>query len=417
MRSSRRLTIAAALVAIAAVFVGGANAAQPDASRPRAALASVGAGASAESAFALSLLRLLGRTGNVVYSPYSIDTALTMADAGAAGQTASQISAVLHASAPASAVTDAAAVTRSLDSAIGSGFGAPELELANALWTASGLALEHRFVKTLSTNFAAPPQSTDFAGAPQAALATINAWVAAHTAQLIRNLLGPGSITPQTAFVLANAVYLKARWAAPFDAALTHSAHFTTASGESVEVPFMTTDEADYRYAAGSDYQAVDLPYLASSLSLLAILPRGIPLTRFDATLTTNSLARIVSALAVRNVNLMMPKLSLSTQTSLNAPLAQLGMTDAFSPAANFSAITKQRALDISLVEHAADLKIDEAGTIVAAATAIIGPTAIARPPLPTVTLTLNHPYLLLLRDDSDGAILFVAAVANPAQS
>jgi serpin B len=411
------LTTAAALAAIVAVFVGGANAAQPAASRPRAASAAIGAGASAENGFALSLLRLLGRTGNVVYSPYSIDTALTMADAGAAGQTASQISAVLHAPAPASAVTDAAAVTRSLDSAVGSGFGAPQLELANALWTATGLALEHRFVKTLSNSFAAPPQSTDFAGAPQAALATINAWVAAHTAQLIRNLLGPGSITPQTAFVLANAVYLKARWAAPFNAELTHPARFTTAGGEGVQVPFMTKDDADYRYAAGSDYQAVDLPYLASSLSLLAILPRGTSLTRFDATLSATALARIVGTLAVRSVNLMMPKLNLSTQTSLNAPLAQLGMTDAFTPAANFSAITKQRALDISLVEHAADLKIDEAGTIAAAATAIIGPTAIARPPLPTVTLTLNHPYLLLLRDDADGAIVFVAAVANPAQS
>jgi serpin B len=409
--------MAAALAAIVAVFVGGANAAQPTASRPRATLAAVGTGASAENAFALSLLRLLGRAGNVVYSPYSIDTALTMADAGAAGQTASQISAVLHAPTPATAVAEAAAVTRSLDSAVGSGFGAPQLELANALWTASGLALERRFVTTLSDSFAAPPRSTDFAGAPQAALATINAWVAAHTAQLIRNLLGPGSITPQTAFVLANAVYLKARWAAPFNASLTHPARFTTASGESVQVPFMTKDEADYRYAAGSDYQAVDLPYLASSLSLLAILPRGTSLTRFDATLSPTALARIVSTLAVRNVNLMMPKISLSTQTSLNAPLAQLGMTDAFTPAANFSAITKQRALAISLVEHAADLKIDEAGTIAAAATAIIGPTAIARPPLPTVTLTLNHPYLLLLRDDADGAILFVAAVANPAQS
>jgi serpin B len=400
--------MAAALAAIVAVFVGGATAAQPTASRPRATLAAVGTGASAENAFALSLLRLLGRAGNVVYSPYSIDTALTMADAGAAGQTASQISAVLHAPTPASAVADAAAVTRSLDSAVGSGFGAPQLELANALWTASGLALERRFVTTLSDSFA---------GAPPAALATINAWVAAHTAQLIRNLLGPGSITPQTAFVLANAVYLKARWAAPFNASLTHLARFTTASGEGVQVPFMTKDEADYRYAAGSDFQAVDLPYLASSLSLLAILPRGTSLTRFDATLSPTALARIVSTLAVRNVNLMMPKISLSTQTSLNAPLAQLGMTDAFTPAANFSAITKQRALAISLVEHAADLKIDEAGTIAAAATAIIGPTAIARPPLPTVTLTLNHPYLLLLRDDADGAILFVAAVANPAQS
>ena len=44
----------------------------------------------------------------------------------------------------------------------------------------------------------------------------INSWVAAHTGQLIRNLMPPGAITPQTMMVLANAIYLKALWTSPF---------------------------------------------------------------------------------------------------------------------------------------------------------------------------------------------------------
>jgi serpin B len=73
--------------------------------------------------------------------------------------------------------------------------------------------------------------------------------------------------------------------------------------------------------------------------------------------------------------------------------------------------------LRISIVEHAADLKVDEQGTVAAAATGIVGPTAIARPPGPPVTVDLDHPYLLLLRDDASGAILFVARVADPSSS
>ena len=396
---------------------GGANATQPLASRPSVAQLAAAGDASAENAFALSLLPLLAGAGNVVYSPYSIDTALTMADAGAAGDTAAQINHVLHASSTAAALTAAAALQQTLRSAIGSGSGAPKLDFANALWTQSGLALEHPFVTALTDTFAAPPQSTDFAAAPEAARAVINAWVATHTAQLIENLLGPGSVTPQTAFVLANAIYLKAHWSNPFNPKLTHLAPFVTANGESVQVPFMSAQQTAYTYAAGSDYQAVDLPYLSSSLSLLAILPRGRSLAHFDATFSARKLAALVGGLTERIVNLELPKLKLSTQTSLNAPLAALGMTDAFSPAANFSAITQQRALNISLVEHAADLKLDEAGTVAAAATAIVGPTAIARPQQPTVTVTFNHPYLLLLRDDTDDAILFAAVVANPGES
>jgi serpin B len=217
--------------------------------------------------------------------------------------------------------------------------------------------------------------------------------------------------------VLANAVYLKAHWLSPFDAALTHMAPFTTAGGGTVQVPFMEQRDTDYSYGAGEDYQAIDLPYVSNSLSMLAILPRGVSLSAFDRRLTASSLAKLASSLGPRNVDLQMPKLKLSTQTSLNAPLRALGMTAAFGAQADFSALSTQRALNISLVEHAADLKIDEQGTVAAAATAIIGPTAVARPIGPTIELTLNHPYLLLLRDNASGAILFVARIANPSQS
>jgi serpin B len=61
-------------------------------------------------------------------------------------------------------------------------------------------------------------------------------------------------------------------------------------------------------------------------------------------------------------------------------------------------------------------MKIDEAGTVAAAATGVsIGPTAIAV--TPSVQLTLNHPFLLFLRDDRTGAILFAARVTNPLDS
>jgi serpin B len=112
-----------------------------------------------------------------------------------------------------------------------------------------------------------------------------------------------------------------------------------------------------------------------------------------------------------------MPKLHLHTQTLLNGPLEALGMTDAFSPSADFSGITARIPLRISIVEHAADLKVDEQGTVAAAATGIVGPTAIARPPGPPVTVDLDRPYLLLLRDDASGAILFVARVTDPSSS
>jgi serpin B len=375
------------------------------------------AAADAENAFALSLLGQLGGSGNVVYSPYSVDTALTMVDAGATGPTATQINHVLGAPSSAAATSNATALRGAVQAAAaGTGTDhAPTLELANALWTQQGVTLQTPFVATLTNAFGAPPQTTDFRGAPQAARQTINSWVSRHTAGLIANLLPQGSVSAATVFVLANAIYLKAHWASPFDVQLTHAAPFTTASGASVSAQFMTANDTAYRYAAAAHFQAVDLPYQSSSLSLLAILPTGESLARFSSTFNASALRSLVSSLRLRRVNLRMPKIHLHTQTALNAPLEALGMRDAFGATANFSGITTQAPLQISLVEHAADLKVDEQGTVAAAATGIVGPTAIAMPPGLPVTIDLDRPYLLLLREDSSGAILFVARVVNPA--
>ena len=114
-------------------------------------------------------------------------------------------------------------------------------------------------------------------------------------------------------------------------------------------------------------------------------------------------------------VDLRIPRLHIHSQASLNQPLQALGITDAFSPAADFSALTRAARLRIGLVEHAADLRLDEQGTVAAGSTVVVGPTAAEPAPRRPVTVDLDHPFLLLLRDDTSGAVLFVAQVADPA--
>jgi serpin B len=370
--------------------------------------------ADAETAFTLSLLDRLGAgQGNLVLSPFSVYVALAMADAGAAGQTSAQIDHVLGAGSQAAALTDAQSLLRAVTSSAHGGSGAPTLDTANALWTQSGLSLGQPFVAALTDDFGAPPQSTDFAAAPGTALAAINAWVSARTGGLINSLLAPGSVTAQTAFVLANAIYLKALWANPFKADQTRPGLFS-APGGGVRVDYMNQSGASYEYGAGRTYQAVELPYRSSSLALLAILPRSAALPAYEHGLTVAALGAITRSLSARAVTLAMPKLELSTQLDLDDALQKLGMTDAFGGRADFSGITRQRPLNIALVEHAAKLKVDEHGTVAAGATAVLGPTAVERPPGQAVVIRFDRPYLLVLRDQLSGAIVFVAEVENP---
>jgi serpin B len=414
---------AAALLVLAVVSTGGAR---PGLGNPPTVPTGPGpvilpaTAVRATNTLALELLPRLGGQGNVVFSPYSIEAALAMVDQGAAGSTASEIAHVLGGEDASALAGPNLALANALISSVSPPAGTKasdvaHLLIANGLWVQDGLALENPFTTTLGNDFGAAPQSADFHGDAAGARQAINGWIAAHTGQLIKNLMGPAAITPRTALVLANAIYLKAHWASPFEKTMTAPAPFTTAAGGSVRAPFMTQSPTEFGYGHGKGYVAVDLPYLNSRLSMLAVMPAPGTIATFQRSLTAARFGRVVGSLRRQFVDLRMPKLSLKLHTDLSAALARLGMPTAFSDQADFSGITRATSLKIATVQHGALLRIDEAGTVAAAATGIsLEPTAV--PIGPAARVTLNHPYLLFLRDDGTGAILFAARVADPTQ-
>jgi serpin B len=372
-----------------------------------------------ENQLALDLLSRLGTDGNVVLSPFSIETALAMAHAGAGTQTEAQITRVLHARGGRAALQSGLrALAAQLATATRPPRGTPpgdaaQLNLASGLWVQSGLALKPAFARSLAQTFDAAPQLADFRSQPEAGRQAINKWVSAHTANLINQLMPASTIDKFTRLVLADAIYLRAHWASPFNPALTTKQMFTTTTGQRALVPFMTQAPTSLRYARSRDYQAVDLPYLNSTLSMLVVMPSPGTFTRFARGLTgAGALARIAGSLSPTPVALRMPRFHLSTHQGLVPALAALGMPLAFTDTADFSGITAQASLKIAQVEHAADLVVDEQGTVATAATGIafVPTSAPARP----TKLTLDHPFLLFVRDAHSGAILFAARVADP---
>lgn len=368
--------------------------------------------APATAAFGLDLMRTQP-PGNLVLSPDSVATALAMAGTGAAGRTASQIAKTLHLATPAAF----AAVGR-LQSTIASEQltasqgdpKAPTLDLANALFLQEGFAVEPTFLSGLGENFGAAPQNVNFSGDPSGSVQTINSWVSAHTNEIIPQILS--SLPEATRLALVNAVYLKAAWLYPFEPRETSPAPFHTPTG-STSVEFMhETDRL--RYGSGKAYKAVDLPYRASTLSLLVVMPMTKNLTTFERQLGANRLTRMAHDLSPRNVELSLPRFHLTTQIELKPSLEALGMTVPFGEAASFPRITTAEGLKIGLVKHAADFKVDEAGTVAAAATVVGVEATAGQGYLHAVSFNANHPFLFFLRDEKTGATLFAGRLSNP---
>jgi serpin B len=253
----------------------------------------------------------------------------------------------------------------------------------------------------------------DYAGDPEAARALINAWVDDRTERRIPELLSPGDVDALTRLVLVNAIYLKAAWQQPFPETSTRPAPFTRPDGSTIDVPTMATS-AEYAYAAGDGWRAVELPYVGGQLAMTILVPDD--LAAFVDDLDAAAFAAITDALAPAMVDLSMPKFGIETKADLVRTLAALGMPTAFDPErADFSGMTAAERLYVSAVVHQANIDVDEKGTEAAAATAVV--MRATSQPAERVTLRVDRPFLFAIRDVPTGTILFLGQVADPAAS
>lgn len=369
------------------------------------------------SAFAFDLYQALSEEdGNLFYSPYSISLALAMTYAGARGETEQQMADTLHFIRPQNRLHPA---FNGLDLELASrGEGAKgkdekgfRLNIVNAIWGQEDYEFLAEFLDILAENYGAGLRLLDFVNAPEESRITINHWVSDKTEGRIEDLIPQGAIDVLTRLVLTNAIYFNAAWLNPFSEDMTDDGTFYLLDGGQVTVPMMRQTES-FGYIEGEGYRAVELPYDGRELSMVILLPGAGEFEDFESSLDADIIDTITRDLAYRRVALNMPKFEYESDFSLADTLAAMGMPVAFSAAADFSGMTGTRDLAIAEILHKAFVSVDEAGTEAAAATAVIMPTS-AEPEEP-VEVTLDLPFVFLIRDIETGAILFVGRVVNP---
>ena len=323
------------------------------------------------------------KEGNVVFSPASAEAALLMLREGAAGQTRAELAALPYGK-------------QGVQSSV-------QVETANALFAAEDLKLKPTGVKEI--------HRAPFERNRAQALRDVNTWCSRNTHGRISTLLQPQDIDANTRLIALNAVYLKGLWAEAFDKNATQKEPFIHPGGRTTMVQMMHKS-APFPLAEGKDWQAVALPYRATSgrgepCYFIAILPSG-DARAFAATLTPQKLESIRSslrragktkiALALPRFKTEMPAFSLST------PLRALGVSAAFSSAADFSGFTDE-PLRLSDVRQKCFVQVDETGTEAAAVTAaIMMINALPRPEPPPHIIRFDKPFIWVIDDLSTDA-------------
>ncbi|MBA7678777.1 hypothetical protein ES703_87055 [subsurface metagenome] len=369
------------------------------------------------SAFAFDLYQLLRQdTNNVFFSPYSISQALAMTYSSARGETEKQMSDTLHFVLSQDRLHPAfngldIELSKRGEGAQGKDEEGFRLNIVNAIWGQEDYRFLSEFLDVLAEHYGAGLRALDFVNAPEESRITINDWVSEQTEGRIEDLIPEGAIDALTRLVLTNAIYFNAAWQFPFNEDATTDGPFYLLDGGEVIVPMMTQTES-FGYTKGDDYQAVELPYDGQELSMIILLPSDGQFENFESSMVYQRVTEIISSLAGQQVNLTIPKFEFESEFSLKKALTTMGMPVAFSADADFSGMTGNRDLAIDDILHKAFVSVDEAGTEAAAATAVI--MTLTAVPAPPVVVTVDRPFIFLIRDIETGTILFIGRVVNP---
>ncbi|KAI6240018.1 hypothetical protein M3Y99_00516700 [Aphelenchoides fujianensis] len=175
--------------------------------------------AAAQTDFAVGLLQEAAAFSNasLILSPISIAFALSLAYAGAGGDTRHEFEAVF----------------------------ARGTNTGDALDAAFPRSVKAAYRELLAANFGAAFQQVDFKQEPKEAAREINDFVAKATHDKIRDLLPPDAVDADTRMLLVNAIYFKGGWSETFNGRTTNATFFVDEDNkQQVELPrFKITSE------------------------------------------------------------------------------------------------------------------------------------------------------------------------------
>ncbi len=366
---------------------------------------------------ALKLLDLLSKSSddNVFISPFSINSALSIALLGANGKTEEEMLKALNINVSQeeyhkqfSEIEKAVTYLENKECTI---------KNANRLWIQKG----HKFLKSFFDNvekyYKGGVAWVDFINNLKESVNTINDWVEDKTNGKIKNLLKPVDVNKLVKIIITNAIYFKGTWKEEFKEENTVNKPFYLENGSETKTEMMF-NSAHYMYTESKTCQILKLNYKCGEFSMVIFLPlKGKKLNNVIEELNNENIEKFLDSMSSHKVNVYIPKFKFEKRYYLKKYLEEMGMKTPFSEYyADFSKMTGKRDIFIDKVIHQAKIEVNEKGSEAAAATAVVGKLAMAAPGFPEKTISFNadHPFLFFIIHNYTGEIVFEGTFIKP---
>lgn len=345
---------------------------------------------------------------NIMISPFSVTSALSMTLNGAAGGTFDAVKSALRYDGQSleeindtyhRLVTEMVPVDERV-----------VMEIANSVWAENHFPVKKEFIEALKEWYMAEARNFDVTDPGSVDL--INGWIEEKTHDRIQKMIA--HLDPDLAMLLINAVYFNGKWKHQFDSKNTAERPFYVTPDNPVNVPMMYQKQK-FAVALAEKVRLVELPYGQGNYTMVVALPdEGVLAAEVAAGLDSEKWNEWMEALSygITEVELYMPKFKYEYKRKLNDDLVSLGMGPAFDPGiADFSRISDVEVF-ISFVLHQTFIENKEEGTEAAAAT-VVGFTRTSLPPEPE-KININRPFLYFIREITTGTIVFMGLVTDP---
>ncbi|XP_053672892.1 serine protease inhibitor 2-like [Anopheles nili] len=291
------------------------------------------------------------------------------------------------------------------------------LLITDRIFHDNSVTIVHKFNSIITAKYNATTAEIDFRDTVAAAK-QINDWIAQNTHERIRDVVMPGSLQ-DALLLLINTIYFKGMWAIPFPTnATTEKPFYTSANAQSE--PKMTTFMKQreriffYKHSEQLNAQFLRLPYDSNQLSMVVVLPdEQVSLNQLLSSLTAQTVHQELTDMAEEEVEIELPRFTISYSSSLRDCLQRLGIERVFSDQAELPLISRGRStpLKVSTVLQKSCILVDERGTEASAATEGTLVFTILNQP---VKFIANRPFLFLIYDEGKGNWLFAGKVEDP---
>lgn len=341
---------------------------------------------------------------NVTISADSMLFALEMTAAGADGETLKQMTQTMVPGAEnETALKFALARMQNLQN--------NSLKIANSVWLSESdrAYIYDDYLSFIKKNFDATADSLVFG--PEAE-AVINKWVEDKTEGRIKDLVH--DLGEDTLMVLVNAISFDGKWKKTFSEDDIYQGKFTTGTGATQEVTFLTSEENIY--LSNGKASGFVKNYDDSKYAFMTILPddEKVDINQFIADMTPEEYWAFWESQTIDyKVHTTFPEFKNEYDVTLNDILIDMGMTNAFDPGmADFSNMTGAGAY-ISKVVHKTYIDVNRYGTEAAAATAVIMNKSSINIEDKSRYVICNRPFAYAIVDKDTGLPVFLGTVEN----